>query len=344
MSALHDIVTKGSTNRSVTVRIIDSSDGTPETGVVYNSSGIDLWYRREGAAKVSITEADLTTPALTDAHADGGFLHIGDGEYRLDLPDAAFATGAEHVDFGGTVTGMIVIGGRVRLIDADLEDAVRLGLTALPNAAADAAGGLPVSDAGGLDLDAKLANTNEITTARMQELDAGGLPGDIAGLNDPTAAAIADAVLDEALSGHTTAGTLGKAVADTETDAAAVAAAATEARLAELDAGNLPTDIAGLPTAAAIAAAVLPAKNTALANIGFYMRLSAGGAATGKTITVTRSIDGGAFASGTGTAAEIANGMYQYDASQADMNGDMILFRFSEADCDDTFTTIRTAG
>lgn len=40
----------------------------------------------------------------------------------------------------------------------------------------------------------------------------------------PTAAAIADAVLDEALSGHTTAGTLGKAIADIETDATAILA------------------------------------------------------------------------------------------------------------------------
>lgn len=140
MAVLMDIVKKGSTDRSVTLRIVDSGDGTPETGVVYNTSGIDLWYRREGAAKTSITEATLS--ALTDAHADGGFLHIGDGEYRLDLPDAAFATGANHVDVGGTVTGMIVIGGRVRLVGYDPEDGVRAGLTALPNAAAEAAGGL----------------------------------------------------------------------------------------------------------------------------------------------------------------------------------------------------------
>lgn len=142
---LHDIVKKGVTDRSVTLRIIDSTDGTPETGVVFNTSGIDLWYRREGAAKVSITE--VTLAALTTAHADGGFLHISDGEYRLDLPDAAFATGANHVDFGGTVTGMIVLGGRVRLVDIDLEDTVRAGLTALPNAVAAATGGLPTVDA-----------------------------------------------------------------------------------------------------------------------------------------------------------------------------------------------------
>ena len=121
MAALLDIVKKGSTDRSVALRIIDSTDGTPETAVLYNTSGIDLWYRREGAAKVSITE--VTLAALTTAHTDGGFLAVGNGEYRLDLPDAAFATGANYVDVGGTVTGMIVIGGRVRLVNFDLESA-----------------------------------------------------------------------------------------------------------------------------------------------------------------------------------------------------------------------------
>ncbi|MCI0637357.1 MAG: hypothetical protein L0206_26085, partial [Actinobacteria bacterium] len=44
----------------------------------------------------------------------------------------------------------------VQLVDFNPQDGVRLGLTALPNAAADAAGGLTISDAGGLDLDARL--------------------------------------------------------------------------------------------------------------------------------------------------------------------------------------------
>lgn len=145
------IRTKGATDQSVTLRIIDSSDGTPETGVEHDTSGIDLWYRREGATAVDITEAALT--ALDAAHSDGGIEHIGDGYYRLDLPDAAFASGADYVEYGGTVTDMIVVGGVVDLLDADLYDGVRAGLTALPNAAADAAGGLPISDAGGLDLD-----------------------------------------------------------------------------------------------------------------------------------------------------------------------------------------------
>jgi len=137
---LLDIITKGATDRSVTIRICDSGDGTPETGVVFDTAGIDLWYRREGAASVDITEATLA--ALTTAHTDGGFLHVNDGEYRLDLPDAAFATGANYVDIGGTVTGMVVFGGRVKLVGINVEDAVRGGMTALPNANAEAAGGL----------------------------------------------------------------------------------------------------------------------------------------------------------------------------------------------------------
>jgi DNA-binding transcriptional ArsR family regulator len=60
------------------------------------------------------------------------------------------------------------------------------------------------------EVDTALADYDGPTKA---ELDAG-----LAALNDPTAAAIADAVLDEALAGHATAGTLGKAVTDIEAD------------------------------------------------------------------------------------------------------------------------------
>lgn len=153
--ALQDIVKKGATDRSVPMYAFDNTTGLAKTDLAYNSTGIALWYRREGAAQTAITEATLA--ALTTAHTDGGFLAVGDGEYRLDLPDAAFASGANYVDYGGTATGFTLVGGRVRLVNIDLEDTVRAGLTALPNAAADAAGGLPISDAGGLDMDAAAA-------------------------------------------------------------------------------------------------------------------------------------------------------------------------------------------
>ena len=133
-------IKSASTDQSVNVRIIDSGDGTPETGVTSATSGLDFWYRREGAAKVSLTESDLS--ALTDAHSDGGLLHISDGDYRVDWPDAAFAAGVTGVQLGGTVTGMVVLAPYVELVAYDPYDTVRLGLTALPNAVAEAAGGL----------------------------------------------------------------------------------------------------------------------------------------------------------------------------------------------------------
>jgi hypothetical protein len=135
-------VLKGSTDVSVIIRIVDSGDGTPETGVTSASGGLDLKYRREGAATANLTETDLS--ALTDAHSDGGLLHIGAGYYRVDVPDAAFATGANGVMVFGSVTGMVVIGCYVPLVDYNPYDGVRLGLTALPNAAAGANTGLPV--------------------------------------------------------------------------------------------------------------------------------------------------------------------------------------------------------
>ena len=65
-------------------------------------------------------------------------------------------------------------------LTVDYTDSVRAGLTSLPAAAADSAGGLPISDSGGLDLDAILADTNE--------LQADDVPGLIAALNDLSAA------------------------------------------------------------------------------------------------------------------------------------------------------------
>lgn len=165
----------GTTDVSVVIRIIDATDGTPVTDVAHDTSGIDLWYRREGAASTDITEASLS--ALTDAHSDGGFLHINDGWYRLDLPDAACAAGATGAQIGGTVTGMVVLAPYVELVAYDPYDTVRLGLTALPNAAAAESGGLFTrgtgagqinqSNNGRIDVDVAAIATDAVNAAAL---------------------------------------------------------------------------------------------------------------------------------------------------------------------------------
>lgn len=97
---------------------------------------------------------------------------------------------------------------------------------------------------------------------------------------------------------------------------------------------------------------ILPKKNIAFSNIPFLLvsdtdHVTPVTGATGKT--VNRSIDSGAWTAGSGTIAEVGNGMYQYDASPADMNGGIITFRFSATGGvpsapDDAFVTIITDG
>lgn len=65
-------------------------------------------------------------------------------------------------------------------------------------------------------------NTSAAATARDFFTSGANLPGSTVSVGAVSQAAIVDAVLDEALSGHTTAGTLGKAVADIETTASAI--------------------------------------------------------------------------------------------------------------------------
>lgn len=70
----------------------------------------------------------------------------------------AAATNGDNVGLTFKLTDCMPIHYTLPMIAADRTSATRgLAGTALPNAAADAAGGLPISDAGGLDLDAKLA-------------------------------------------------------------------------------------------------------------------------------------------------------------------------------------------
>lgn len=85
-------------------------------------------------------------------------------------------------------------------------------------------------------------------------------------------------------------------------------------------------------------------KNAAFSNFEFPMVLTSDHytAATGLTVTGERSIDGGAFASISGTIAEVGSGVYQCDLLAADTNGDVITYKFSSGTADDTIITITT--
>ena len=75
------------------------------------------------------------------------------------------------------------------------------------------------------------------------------------------------------------------------------------------------------------------AKNVALSNFPFKMVDATDFATpeTGLTVTATISKDGAAFGACTNAAAEIANGWYKINLTQAEMNADVIALKFSAA-------------
>jgi|DEB0MinimDraft_10_1074344.scaffolds.fasta_scaffold07663_4 hypothetical protein len=151
-------IKESTTSKLVRVFIQDSSSttGAGLTGLVYNSSGLTAHYLPEGdATATAITLATMTVGTW----ATGGFKEVDatnmPGVYEIGLPDAvidATSEGSTLVMLKGA-TNMAPVLLEIELDKIDYRDGVRAGLTALPNAAADAAGGLVISDAGGLDID-----------------------------------------------------------------------------------------------------------------------------------------------------------------------------------------------
>ena len=151
------VIKKGAVDQTLYFDILDSASttGGRKTTIAYDASGLKAYYTRAGAAAAEIT---LATQTAAGTHSDGGWVAVHDtnspGLYRLDLPDAVCAAGVDAAVvtvFGAA--GMVQASIEIQLVAVDVQDSVRGGLTALPNAAADAVGGLPISDAGGLDMD-----------------------------------------------------------------------------------------------------------------------------------------------------------------------------------------------
>ena len=164
------LIPKGATSRIVTV-FIQANNVTTGAGLsgLTNASSIVGGYVREGGTGVALAvDEDVTTEGTYQAPSAAGKVRIGTpanmtaGTYELHFHNDLWATGAEGIVITlGGATNMAVL-----TIEVQLTDPVRgVGSpTALPNAAADAAGGLIISDAGGLDADAILADTNELQT------------------------------------------------------------------------------------------------------------------------------------------------------------------------------------
>jgi hypothetical protein len=126
--------------------VIRDGNGSPITGLVYNSTGLIAYYVLPGAASVAIT---LATQTVTGAYSSGGFVEVdathAPGLYRFDAPDASFAaSNHKSIICLSGYSGMAALYLEYDLFAIDPQDSVRFGLTALPNATAGAVGGVPL--------------------------------------------------------------------------------------------------------------------------------------------------------------------------------------------------------
>jgi hypothetical protein len=166
-------IAPGSTSQSIELYL-------GATGLTASTSGLSARYNRTRTASVSIP---LVARTVAQAWTAGGFAEVDatnmPGVYRLDLPDAALAAGADDVTI--VVRGASGTNGAVMTVKLS-------------------SGGLTEAQTAGAVWNAVRSSYATASTF-----------GEYVNTNVNTGA-IADAVWDEARSGHTTAGTFGEYV------------------------------------------------------------------------------------------------------------------------------------
>src|ERR1041384_4181409 len=143
--AYDQLTLKGATSQLIEIMLRDSTTGQGKTGLA--AASVTAYYIREGGS--SNTSMTLDGTMTLGTWKTLGWVEVDSthqkGLYQLGIPNAAIATGANAVTFILTASGTIDKALRLVLLDADLRDATRLGLSALPNATAGATNGLPLS-------------------------------------------------------------------------------------------------------------------------------------------------------------------------------------------------------
>lgn len=146
------------------------SDGAAFTGATITT--FDLQYTRELTASATKIDAIVGTGGAT-THVDNKVFEIDStsspGLYMVCFPDAAFAAGVDQVTLNLKYDATVFAEAQnIQMVDFDPFDAVRMGMTAIPDADADAAGGLPISDAGGFDVDNRAISA--AATVNMEDM------------------------------------------------------------------------------------------------------------------------------------------------------------------------------
>lgn len=154
--------------------LIDDTDfKTREEAVAYNAAGLELiWHFTTTSGATTATVVTPTTAGDYDwNHQDGGMYTIeitasGGASINNDTEGFGWFTGVATgvLPWRGPTIGVRAAGLNNLLIDSAYSDTRGLTGTAVPAAAADTGGGLPISDAGGLDMDTMVTDALNVDT------------------------------------------------------------------------------------------------------------------------------------------------------------------------------------
>lgn len=175
------LVQLNNTSRTEYVFIQNSSvaTGAGLTGLVFNSAGLTADFCVERGARTSIT---LVTQTPTGAYSSGGFCAVDGtnmpGLYRIDIPNAVFATADKSVVMLKGATNMAPVLLEYQIVAFNPDDAVRLGLTALPNVAQGTSGAIPTGNATG---QVTVATNNDKTGYALSGTQTFNVTGNITG-------------------------------------------------------------------------------------------------------------------------------------------------------------------
>ena len=227
----------GVTSVMLRVKILDSASttGAGKTGLTSASAGLivstianneatpTVYAQASSNIETITTLGTYAAPTASKCRFKEVDATNHPGIYEVQIADARFAVANARVILitVSGASGMVAVDSEVQLVSYDPYDAVRLGLTAMPNAAAGANGGLPTGNASGqvvvsshatgaiaaasfaagaIDnaaIAADAIGSSELAASAITEIQSGlATTADIAALNDLSAAQVNAEVVD----------------------------------------------------------------------------------------------------------------------------------------------------
>jgi hypothetical protein len=195
------VLGQAANSKVIEIMLRDSTTGQGKTGLVHDSAGMTAYYVREGGA--TAVEIVLAHGAAGDAYSSGKLAELDGtnmpGVYQLHVPNAALATAANACTILVKATGVINSKTRILIIATDLR-ATAIGTSTLTQT--QVTGG-----AYDITNEAVILHSIGDHGAGLSAIPAVATVTTVT--NQLTGATIADAVWDEASTGHTDAGKAG---------------------------------------------------------------------------------------------------------------------------------------